>query len=912
MAPTQGTPTCARCPLGQYQENEGSATCKQCDVGTYAPTEGTVRCLDCQPGFNQSNAGEAVCVACPVSSVQPNSGQSTCSLCLPGLFMNTPGQKNCLDCSSGTFQPNIGASLCLSCLPGLFQPKAGEKACLACGPGSYSDINRAANCLSCEAGFYQRNYSASSCLRCEPGRISDQSAQASCIDCKLGTSTLGVAGQTSCSDCPFQMVAPDLGSPNCTSCPPNSSPNPQSTACLCRPGWVYNSSSFTCDKCLTGALCDTIGTTYENLKTKPGWWRQNGTTKFYKCLLTEHCLGGLDSTCAANRTGPICAFCVAGYQSDAFGSDCNKCPTKGASAAVMVLILLFVISCLLFMYWLILRKDDKERKEYKDVFWTEKEQEFMEQDDFLSTSLRQRDDLYQSQTLREHRSRSSAATPRGGSEMPLMEIKPTPRASSLEPRSSERSPVAVELDDVSRDSRRTARSIAVLTDPLASVALEMDSRPGSLDEVELERTEQHIDQRDANAAPIPQSRHNRVWTMQGIRNKPNFLYKMKIMLSFFQVVTNFAFALEVPWPSGFSAFLRVFNFVNLDFIKWASVGCVVHSDYFLKWRVFVIVPFATLASLWIFYFLPTWLYVRRDMSDDQNASIVRKIQARRLVKLVVFTIFLIYPSVSSTVLKLYVCRSIAGTWYLVQDFTIKCSGTWETYAYVNILATLLYPIGIPLCFAFVLFRNQHRLLLPKIRSQFGFLYDAYEIAFWWFEILDMVYKLIMTSIIAFLPVYLQSPAALIVVLGYLDAILVARPYIRKGDDRLSLYCVVLTLLLVLVAFVLQAEHGGLDAIGDALLSVVLIGVICVLILFFVVQITSVARKIWLKRARERIGQSLATVEQTPTGKKSTFSLAALSFNVRDDHEDERDGAAPKDASDNLPELVSSLSPSLVD
>jgi hypothetical protein len=54
---------------------------------------------------------------------------------------------------------------------------------------------------------------------------------------------------------------------------------------------------------------------------------------------------------------------------------------------------------------------------------------------------------------------------------------------------------------------------------------------------------------------------------------------MKIMLSFFQIVTNVAFIIDIPWPTYYQDFINVFTILNLDFVPWQSIGCVTSLNY---------------------------------------------------------------------------------------------------------------------------------------------------------------------------------------------------------------------------------------------------------------------------------------------------------------------------------------------
>jgi len=272
-------------------------------------------------------------------------------------------------------------------------------------------------------------------------------------------------------------------------------------------------------------------------------------------------------------------------------------------------------------------------------------------------------------------------------------------------------------------------------------------------------------------------------------------------------------------------------------------------------------------------------------------------------------VFLIYPSVSATVMKLFVCRKITDTSYLVVDFTIQCNAVWARYAKENALYVLLYPIGIPLALFGLLYRNRNRLLVAKTRFWLGFLYDAYELNTWWFEIVDMMYKLFMTSLLAFFPVTGQLPTAMVIAVVYLNVLLLLRPYIRKGDDRLHLLCQVELFLFVTAAYILNYERAvKFSKTTDVLLSVVLCFLTIMLLLFCLLQITGAVRKMIFARLRAQIDRdpkfALTLKTLMPTEKPQ------LSNGEPQDEVGDRDGGAPESAE--LPDLLSSLSPSLVD
>lgn len=90
-----------------------------------------------------------------------------------------------------------------------------------------------------------------------------------------------------------------------------------------------------------------------------------------------------------------------------------------------------------------------------------------------------------------------------------------------------------------------------------------------------------------------------------------------------------------------------------------------------------------------------------------------------------FLLFLVYPSLSATILRLYICTTIEGTSYLVADMTVQChTSTWNLAAGLASPTIVLYPIGIPVFFFVMLYRYRNRLEEAGVRAQLGFLYGT--------------------------------------------------------------------------------------------------------------------------------------------------------------------------------------------
>eukprot|EP00475_Leptophrys_vorax_P014724 TRINITY_DN20_c0_g1_i2.p1 TRINITY_DN20_c0_g1~~TRINITY_DN20_c0_g1_i2.p1 ORF type:complete len:520 (-),score=151.83 TRINITY_DN20_c0_g1_i2:130-1689(-) len=337
---------------------------------------------------------------------------------------------------------------------------------------------------------------------------------------------------------------------------------------------------------------------------------------------------------------------------------------------------------------------------------------------------------------------------------------------------------------------------------------------------------------------------------------PNFAYKMKILLGFFQISVGVAFAIEMPWPSDFKDFIALFNIVNLDIVQWTRVGCVVkNTTYLTKHLVVAITPIILGVLVSSAYLLPKIipLLAAYNRGDEQvkKAQLRLKRSVRKFWKMFLFTLFLIYPQVSSIMVRLYSCRTVEGVTYLNADFNVQCSSAvWFNRALINVFFIVLYPIGILYLFTMILYENKDRLNTPECLIQFGFLYGDYNRDVWWFELIDMTHKLFMTSVLALFPSDIVLQVGLVVLILHAVGIMMMNPYARKGDDRLHLFVQVILFNMFLCGYVYKKTESTDDFTNKAN-TVILIFMVIAVVTYVVAQVFTVARKLFLIRRRRK-------------------------------------------------------------
>lgn len=141
------------------------------------------------------------------------------------------------------------------------------------------------------------------------------------------------------------------------------------------------------------------------------------------------------------------------------------------------------------------------------------------------------------------------------------------------------------------------------------------------------------------------------------------------------------------------------------------------------------------------------------------------------------------------IFEFFACREIDGVSYLVADYSTQCyTPEWHSFFYYAVCMVLVYPVAIPIVFYLLLWHNyKHKRLRHKgVRKSLGVIYGAYTTRFWYFEIVDMIVRLFMQSILTtFIMVEFQTRVGTVAIGLYLMLIVYQDPFIRRADDRLA-------------------------------------------------------------------------------------------------------------------------------
>jgi len=857
-----GQRNCTECPVGKYTDIPAQPICAECSPGRFTNTTNNVGCLGCVAGDHQDRAGQTACDDCEAGTFTAVGSQPVCAVCPGGQYQPDDGKTTCKLCPIGKARSGDNATQCDDCAPGRFSNQEGQVFCQQAPEGYYIDTTGATAPSSCGRGEYQNNPGSVDCILCPSGRFNVEIGQPQCAPCNNGT-FINVTGSTLCTDCFEGKYQPEFGATACFDCDPGSYIHARGQSeCYSCPLGLYNNGSG-----LTRCFDCAAGTYQPDEKATVCHECASGTiSSSPRSVSCDRCYNGTFATGLANT---ICSLCTGGtYQyfpgqaycddcstgtfSDAGAAECTPCPANTISPVMGMSKNCF--SCNPFSF------PNEDRSECLcDVSYAGK---------FVNTTGN--NGLNYTMTLCFSCPTGAVCEIRGQAWDEMAALKGWWKTSDRFYRCLMKA--HCEGGASGTDEQCGPNRIGVLcnyckpgyTTGLLGGCQECPETGGSVvyfllvvlavvvvmviqmiivlrsgHELRQVSKQDKINKRRKNMGYIIDElddfsaeavrRHQGMLTVFGPPPpKPGFVYKLKIALSFAQIVTSVTGGLEVQFPENFKTVVTWLNPANMDIMQMSSVGCVTTTDYYDKLLLMTLLPICV-AGLPLLYLLAKY---SRATADPHARASARK----KFWKLFLFGVFLVYPMVSSTILRLFVCKTVEGHHYLLADFSVECyDSRWNDYSFYAIFMILVYPVGIPVMFFLVLYTKRHKLSTAGTRSELGFLYDAYHHKDrWWFEMCDMLHKLSLTSMIAFFPFDMQMPAAMAFSFCYTCSILILQPYLRKGDDRLALLSQTEVLLLLMCGHVFNNEIE-FDPLMDLVLTVVLIGGIILFFGMFLVQ-----------------------------------------------------------------------------
>ena len=297
------------------------------------------------------------------------------------------------------------------------------------------------------------------------------------------------------------------------------------------------------------------------------------------------------------------------------------------------------------------------------------------------------------------------------------------------------------------------------------------------------RTRSNVDSKSESRALLDLQQDRSNWFNRGRT-------KLKILLSFYQIVGQFENVLNVRFPPVFEEFTRRISvFANFDALKLINVNCMVPTSFYTKLIV------STLLPILLAILIGLWWFISHNLGRKNKVQ--KNEQKDKAVTFFLTLTYIVFASVSTTVFATFNCVQFGDdkNFYLASDLSLVCYT--EQHELAQLYATfmiLVYPVGIPTLYFVALWRERaelvktnHRYQNPKLRK-LNFLWDNYEPEMWWFEVFECFRRLMLTGVLVFVGQGTSSQIvfAILVSFSTLMAYVHWKPFEEESDDLLSI------------------------------------------------------------------------------------------------------------------------------
>eukprot|EP00904_Undaria_pinnatifida_P003224 jgi/Undpi1/12902/HiC_scaffold_7.g02568.m1 len=330
------------------------------------------------------------------------------------------------------------------------------------------------------------------------------------------------------------------------------------------------------------------------------------------------------------------------------------------------------------------------------------------------------------------------------------------------------------------------------------------------------------------------------------------LPSIKIAIVALQIVTQFTAIANVTYPQVYQRFLDAVNVINFDlgWISQLSMGCLFDIGIHGRLLIATIGPIIAAMFLSFTYIVATRGIDRgvSQFSDPINRNSGGSLQDLRMVRhrhvsMGLLLTFLIYSSVSSVVFQMFACDDLAdGHKYLRADYRVDCeSPTHSAFQIYAGFMIVVYPVGIPTLYAFLLFRNRG-VLKDEVgreanqRTQaVSDLWMPYKPSVFYYEVIECVRRVLLTGVVVFIYPNTSAQIAVTLIIAFAFAITSEglAPFASKWDTWISRMGHVVVYASMYVALLLKVdvsdEKSGSQKVFEAVLVAAHVGMVLAVI-----------------------------------------------------------------------------------
>ncbi len=309
--------------------------------------------------------------------------------------------------------------------------------------------------------------------------------------------------------------------------------------------------------------------------------------------------------------------------------------------------------------------------------------------------------------------------------------------------------------------------------------------------------------------------------------------KAKIIIGFLQIFSTLDLTLNVNWPATFTRFSNMFSIIEINManLPGLSLACIRRVSMYETFLAAVVTPIIVTGLLYITYITANEYLKYKKLPNEENRRIALR---QKLGKGFFWLLILIYPSVSRTILQMLYCKKLDdGDAFLMADLSIDCNSTeYGLFLSVACIFFFVYVLGIP---AFILYTLRRYRNNSAWRPCISFVFANYEDRFWWYEVYDLIRRLMLVGMILFI----VPDSATQVAIGLMLAVfslcvhLFTQPYVRNDDDFLQTGCLSAIVITYYCGLMIKSGISETDGYDDTLFGGFLIVLNGILILVII-------------------------------------------------------------------------------
>ncbi|CAM9126201.1 unnamed protein product [Ectocarpus sp. 6 AP-2014] len=221
------------------------------------------------------------------------------------------------------------------------------------------------------------------------------------------------------------------------------------------------------------------------------------------------------------------------------------------------------------------------------------------------------------------------------------------------------------------------------------------------------------------------------------------------------------------------------------------------------------------------------------------------------MSMVLLISFLVYSSVSATVFQTFACEDLDnGKRYPRVDCRIECDSSehqaFEVYAGIMIL---VYPVGIPLFYAYLLYKNRRvlksedevtRESSPQVQP-ISDLWSPYKPGRFYYEVIECFRRMSLTGVIVFIYPNTGAQIAVTLVIAFSFVVVSERlaPYISKWDASISLIGHIIVFISMYVALLSKVGVSDEGAVSQERFAGVLVAAHACMVVAVIVETVAI-------------------------------------------------------------------------